>query len=87
MKELWTVVTRKGQVTVPAPIRREMDLKKGDRVAFVMEDGMVRLIRTTSVVERTAGALKSHTLPLTAEELREAAERAIAQEAVERTEG
>jgi hypothetical protein len=64
-----------------------MDLKKGDRVAFVMEDGMVRLIRTTSVVERTAGALKSHTLPLTAEELREAAERAIAQEAVERTEG
>jgi AbrB family looped-hinge helix DNA binding protein len=86
MKELWTVVTRKGQVTVPAEIRREMDLKKGDRVAFVMDDGVVRLIRTTSVVERTAGALKSHTLPLTAEELREAAERAIAQEAVERAE-
>ena len=58
-----------------------------DRVAFVMDDGVVRLIRTTSVVQRTAGALKSHKPPLTAEELREAAERAIAQEAVERTEG
>lgn len=86
MKELWTVVTRKGQITVPAPIRREMDLKKGDRVAFVMDEGVVRLIRTTSVVERTAGTLKSRKPPLTAEELREAAERAIAQEAVERTE-
>ena len=39
MKERWTVVTRKGQVTVPAPIRREMGLEKGDKVAFVVEDG------------------------------------------------
>ena len=85
MKELWTVVTRKGQVTVPAEIRRELELKEGDKVAFVLDEGQVRLVRTTSVVERTAGALKSHEPPLTAEELREEAERAIADGAVERT--
>ena len=85
MKELWTIVTRKGQVTVPAEIRRELELKEGDKVAFVLDEGEVRLVRTTSVVERTAGALKSRKPPLTAEELREAAERAIAHETAERT--
>jgi len=85
VKELWTVVTRKGQVTVPAEIRREMELKEGDKAAFVLDEGEVRLVRATSVVERTAGALKSRKPPLTAEELREAAERTIASDAVERT--
>ncbi len=84
MKQLWSVVTRKGQVTVPAEIRRELDIKEGDKVAFVLDEGEVRLVRTASVVERTAGSLKSRKLPLTAEELREATEQAIAQEAVER---
>ena len=84
VKELRTVVTRKGQVTVPAEIRRELGLKQGDRVAFILDDGEVRLTRTVSVVERTAGAFKSHKPPLTAEQLRESAERAMAEEAVHR---
>jgi AbrB family looped-hinge helix DNA binding protein len=84
MRKQWAVVIRKGQVTVPAEIRRELELKEGDKVAFVLDEGEVRLVRTTSVVERTAGALKSRKPPRTAEELREAAERAIAREAVER---
>jgi hypothetical protein len=40
--------------------------------------------RAGSVVERTAGALKSHKPPLTPEELRVAAEKAMAQEAIDR---
>ena len=39
---------------------------------------------TASIVQRTAGVFKSHKAPLTAEELRKAAERVIAQEAAER---
>ena len=85
MKEMWSIVTRKGQVTVPAEIRRELDLKEGDKVAFVMEDGEIRIVTGAGVVERTAGALKSHKAPLSAEELRVAAETAIAKEAVERS--
>ena len=87
MRELLTVVTRKGQVTVPAEIRRALGIKEGDRVAFVMERGQVRLVARGSVVERTAGILRSHRPAETAEELREAAERAIAEGAVERMEG
>ena len=50
-----------------------------------LDEGQRRLNRTSSVVQRTAGALKSRKPPLTPEELREEAERAIAQGAVERT--
>lgn len=82
-----TVVTRKGQVTVPAEIRRALGIREGDRVAFVMEHDQVRLVAKGSVVERTAGALGSHEPPLTAEELREAAEWAIAEGAVRRMGG
>jgi AbrB family looped-hinge helix DNA binding protein len=85
LRELWTVVTRKGQVTVPAPIRREIGLKEGDKVAFVLEKGELRLLAGVSVVQRTAGSLKGRGPALTAEELREAAEQAIADESVERS--
>ena len=87
MRELLTVVTRKGQVTVPAEIRRALGIKEGDRVAFVMEKNEVRLVAKGSVVERTAGVLRSSRPAETVEELREAAERAIAEGAVERMGG
>ena len=87
MTELYTVVTRKGQVTVPADIRKALGLKEGDKVAFVLQDGEARLMRRGSVVERTAGILRSNRPPVSAEQLREAAEEAIAEEAVERAGG
>ena len=84
MKQISSVVTRKGQVTVPVEVRRQLDLKEGDRVAFVVEEGEVRLVRTGSVVERTAGVFKGRGGALSAEQLREAAEQAMAEEAIER---
>ncbi len=87
MKEHLTVVTRKGQVTIPVEIRRALRLKEGDKVAFTVEEGEVKLGRAVSVVERTAGALKSDAPVLTAEEERTAAERAIAEDVLERIGG
>jgi len=84
VKELRTVITRKGQVTVPAEIRRELGLKQGDKVAFILDEGEVRLERTGSVVQRTAGAFRSRKPPLTPEQLRESAEQAMADEALQR---
>lgn len=37
------VITRKGQVTLPADIRRALKLQEGDTVAFRIEDGEVRV--------------------------------------------
>lgn len=84
MTERRTVITRKGQVTIPVEIRRELGLKQGDNVVFTLDEGEVRFVPSGSVVERTAGALKTDGPVLTADELRESAERAMAEEAVER---
>lgn len=68
-------------MTVPAEIRRELDLKEGDRVTFLFDHGEVRLARSGSVVAQTMGALARYSRrPATAEELREAAEQAFADE-------
>ncbi len=84
MKERFTVVTRKGQITIPVEIRRALDLKEGDTVAVVLEEDEVRLTKSASVVERTAGMLKSEVPPRSPEEERAAAEAAIAHEVAER---
>jgi antitoxin PrlF len=87
MNEQLTVVTRKGQVTIPADIRRALGIKEGDKVAFVLEDKQVKLTKKGSVVEQTAGALRSDQPALTPREERKAAEEAIAEEAIERARG
>lgn len=87
MKECLTVVTRKGQITVPAEIRRALGLRRGDKVALVMEEGQARLLKAGSVVARTAGALRGEEPALSTEELREVAERAIAEDVAERMGG
>jgi len=84
MGEQTVIVTRKGQTTIPIAIRQLLGLRQGDRVVFVLEDGHVCIKRSGSVVARTAGILKSARPPLTAEELRDAGEQAIAEDAAER---
>ena len=80
-------VTTKGQVTIPVEIRRRLGVRPRDKVAWVVEDGKVSVTRSASVTERTAGIFKSHERPLSAEELRAAAEEAIAEDAVRRMGG
>src|ERR671918_312074 len=82
MNEQLTVVTRKGQVTIPADIRRALGIKEGDKVAFVLENDQVKLTRKGSVVQQTAGALKSTVPALSPQEEHEAAAEGIAEEAM-----
>jgi len=85
-REFSTVMTRKGQITIPAEVRLTLGLAEGDRIAVVLEDNQqVFLTRTESAVARTAGMLKSETAPLSAEQLRALAEQAIADAAAERS--
>jgi AbrB family looped-hinge helix DNA binding protein len=86
MNEQLRVITRKGQVTLPAAIRHSLNLKQGDKVAFRLEDGRVVLTRGESVAAATKGIFRRYAdTPRTAEELREAAEQAIAEEVEERS--
>jgi len=56
----YTKITRKGQITLPAAIRKELGLRQGDRVEVtVTRSGKAGAVvrRAESVVERTAGSL------------------------------
>ena len=80
-----TVITRKGQVTIPAAFRRALQLAEGDRLTVLLDGTSIRLVPAGSVVERTAGVLPATAPALSAEALRTAAEEAIAREALERS--
>lgn len=54
-----TTLTSKGQVTIPASIRRLLGLKPGDQVTFVVEDGHVTLARKENRIEAAFGLYKT----------------------------
>ena len=75
MAELLATVTSKGQVTVPAPIRRHLGLGPSDKIAFVIEaDGTV-LVRAPryATLESLRGAAGKLKRPMTWRRMREVA--------------
>ena len=42
-------ITSKGQITLPIGIRRKLNLKDGDKVAFVEKDGKYMLVNPTMI--------------------------------------
>lgn len=85
MRSYETIVTRKGQITIPAAIRKALKIAEGDRVQVELDGDQVKLRRSQSVVERTRGALKGDLLPEPSERERAHAEAAIAEETVRRS--
>jgi AbrB family looped-hinge helix DNA binding protein len=54
-----STLTAKGQVTIPAEVRRFLNLKPGDQIAFVLEDGRVTVVRSEDRIEAAFGILKA----------------------------
>lgn len=48
MKEMISTITSKGQLTVPIEVRRQLDLKQGDKVVFQLTGQEVTLIPASS---------------------------------------
>ena len=85
MKELLSVVTRKGQITLPAEIRRSLGIEEGDKVALSLGDekrAEVILRPVRSVAELTFGAVKPRKRPEDFQELRRRFEEGMAEEAM-----
>lgn len=89
MANLSGVVTRKGQVTIPAELRRAFHISEGDTVAFRVIDGRLVIERGEEIARRSAGMLAEWAIQPapTAEELREMAEEAWVEDAIERLNG
>ena len=54
-----STVTVKGQVTIPAELRRRLGLSPGDRVGFVLENGTLRLVKREDRVEAGFGLIQA----------------------------
>lgn len=84
MKNSTSTVTVKGQVTIPLEIRKALGLKPRDRVTFVLEDGMARILPWKSKLEAGFGAVKPSKMPEDFKELRRMAMEEVAQRALEK---
>lgn len=61
MKEILTTMTKRGQITVPADVRRVLGLKAKDKVAFAIEDDRVELRPVQFTLETAFGSVKPAT--------------------------
>jgi AbrB family looped-hinge helix DNA binding protein len=53
MQQIVTTITQRGQVTIPAEVRRVLGVGARDRVAFEIENGTVRLVPAPLTLEQT----------------------------------
>ena len=85
MAQYVSAVTQKGQVTIPRPLRKALNIQPRDLVAFSLVDGEVRLRPIESPVLASFGAVKPRRNPEDFRELRREIEEEIAEEVLNET--
>jgi len=68
---LESAVTKKGQTTLPKPVRDTLGVKAGDRVRYIVLDGEVRILPVRPI-RRLFGVLKHEGPPVTVDEMKRA---------------
>lgn len=86
-EEYIRTVTTKGQVTIPAEIRRLLKVEPGDKIMFRVTEGTVELQPITMSLEDTFGAVNPLKKPEDFATLREAAIEEHVQKVVEEMKG
>ena len=76
MKELVATVSSKGQVVIPAEVRKHLGIERGDKLVFMLgEEGKVELKATKyPTVASLRGAAGKLAQPLSWEEMRQIAQ-------------
>ena len=76
-REIFASVTERGQVTIPAEVRKALGLGKRDKVIFSMEDG-VAVIKRAKHWREVVGSIPPLKEPKTPEEIDEIVARDVA---------
>ena len=80
-----SAVTQKGQVTIPGPLRKALNIQPRDLVVFSLVDGEVRIRPIESPVLASFGAVKPRRKPEDFRHLRRETEEEIAEEVLDET--
>lgn len=68
-----STVTSKGQITIPAEVRKALGLRTGSRVAFVpTSDGSYKIVAETRTIRALRGAVAAPATPVTLGQMDEA---------------
>jgi AbrB family looped-hinge helix DNA binding protein len=87
MREITASVTERGQVTIPAEVRRALGLKKRDKVVFALEDGTVVLKKPALTLDDVVMSIPALKKPMSWKEMQEIAHEQIALESERRAHG
>jgi AbrB family looped-hinge helix DNA binding protein len=69
MKEIVTTITQRGQVTVPAEVRRMLGLKLRGKVAFAIDDCEVKLVPARFTLETGYRSVRPLARPMSDKEM------------------
>ena len=69
MREIVSTVTERGQVTIPAEVRRRLGIKPRDKVTFAIDETGVRLMPTKFTLETAFGSVRPLSWPEDLEEI------------------
>ena len=69
MKEITTTITQRGQVTIPAEVRRILGVKPRDKVTFTIDGNEVRLSPPSFTLQSAYGSVKPSRRPEDFEEI------------------
>ena len=58
MSEIITTMTERGQVTVPAQVRKMLRLKRGDKIAFRIDGDRVEIAPASFTLESVFGSVE-----------------------------
>lgn len=78
-------VTSRGQVTLPAEVRRLLGIAEGEKVLFVIEDGQVSLRKPRFTLKSVGGSVPPLTKKLTWKQMTEIAHEELVERYIEKS--
>ena len=68
---LQSVMTSRGQVTIPAEIREKLSLCSGNKLEFILKDDQIIILPINKSIRNLKGILPKPDITLTCEEMNE----------------
>lgn len=69
MKNLYSTITSKGQITIPNLVRSKMNLSAGVKLEFIVHDEYVMLVPINKSVRKLQGILPKPEITLSTDEM------------------